>query len=151
MQSPRPWAETPGWWHGDVKTEGLLLTRRGHTDGEGDTQDGHWSSWWCLLWCLWSLLLMEIPGTNCLRWGDLNNKQINVLHGPWVWPGSQQPCPVAKPRSDWDTSCGPESRHEDHKRTRNSEETGDQDRKRGERRQTIAGQNLLWIADLRLF
>ena len=32
------------------RLRGLLLVRRGHTDGEGDTQDGHWSSWWCLLW-----------------------------------------------------------------------------------------------------
>ena len=32
--------------------------------------------------CLRSVSLMEILGTNCLRWSDLNNKQINVLHEP---------------------------------------------------------------------
>ena len=90
----------PERWHQTGDMRGLLLVREGDTDGAGDTQDGHWSSWWCLLWLSVISVLMEIPGTNCLRWRDLNNKQINVLHEPWVWPGSQQQCPVAKPRSD---------------------------------------------------
>ena len=84
--------ETPGWWHEDTALSilrGLLLTRRGtlmvmailrmvigHPDGVCcDVCDLCY--WW------------RYQGTNCLRWGDLNNKQINVLHGPWVWPGSK--------------------------------------------------------------
>ena len=154
MQTPRALSWDTGtvtWKYCAVNIKGGLLLVRGGGDG-------HWWWWWYSWWSCVILMVsvVTVPdlccwwrywGTNCLRWRDLNNKQINVLHEPSVWPSSRQKCPVAKPRSVWDTWCGqgPDFGDLGEESERSRQET---ERERG---QTIGGQNLVRIADLGYF